>query len=59
MVKTSYSKHVEFFVTLALLVLGGASMCCPNVGHDIFHLMPDLGGFFFSLGQGDGCAQLD
>ena len=62
--KTSYSKHVGFFVSLALLVLGCGSMCCPNIGAEFrrqypSHMMSNLGWGFFPLGQGDGCAQLD
>ena len=53
--KTSYYKHVNFIVRLTLLVLGGRSMCCPNVGaHMLYifrsqylsHMIPNLGGVF-------------
>ena len=52
-------------VKLALLVLGGGLMSCPNVGVKFksqYHslIMPNLGGvLFLPLGQGDGYAQLD
>ena len=53
---------LDFFVRLALLVFGNGSMCCSNLGPKfrsqyLLHMMPNLAGFF-SLGQGDGCAQL-
>ena len=59
----SYSKHVGLFVKLALLVLEGVFMCCPNGGAKIksqclSHMMPNLGGSF-PLEQGGGCAQLE
>ena len=60
---TSYSKDGSFFIKLALLILGGGSMWCPNVGAEfksqyLSHLMPNLGGGF-PFKQGDDCAQLD
>ena len=38
-------------------------MCCSYVGarfrsQYLSHMIPNLGGFFFLLGQGEGCAQL-
>ena len=58
--KTPYSKHVRIFVRLALLVLGGGFMCCPNVEAKFRsqYLLHDaqFGWRFFPIGQGDGCS---
>ena len=53
----------RMFVKLALLVLGGGSMCSPNVGagfrsQHLSHISPIWVQFLLS-GEGDGCAQLD
>ena len=47
--KTSYSMHVGIFDRLALLVLGGGSKCCSNLGAKfrsqyLSHMTPNLGG---------------
>jgi hypothetical protein len=50
------------FVKLALLVLGGGSMCCPNVGAEFrSQYLPHISPIWLKLllGEGDGCAQLD
>ena len=55
---------------LALLVLGGGSMCCSNIGAkfraNIYHIQCQFGWFsflfyffIFPLGQGEFCTQCD
>jgi hypothetical protein len=53
----------RILVKLALLVLGGGSMCCPNVGAEFrSQYLPHISPIWVKLlllGEGDGCAQLD